>query len=221
MGKGREVERLRQKSLTQIGHRYGIGTHCWHLSLLSCLLVIVVNVKVDSNMKESAAFLLIQRKSECTKPLQIPLGVKASGDEVHCLYKHGYTQRDAAFLWIWSIIMIHLLSVKSIYSVLSHCNTFTLLAQICLIVFCGYFCCCFLLWILYSMWFSFHFRKMTLFFIFLKIVIVETLNNISCADLKSETNEEKCFRSSGEWDCDSTCCKKKSDNIKIYGLFIC
>lgn len=26
-GKGREVERIRQTSLTQIGHRYGIGTH--------------------------------------------------------------------------------------------------------------------------------------------------------------------------------------------------
>lgn len=138
-----------------------------------------------------------------------------------CTNMDTHTQRDAAFLWIWRIIMIHLLSVKSIYSVLSHCNTFTLLSQICLIVFRGYFCCCFLLWILSSMWFSFHFRKMTLFFIFLEIVIVETLNNISCADLKSETNEEKCFRSSGERDCDSTCCKKKSDNIKIYGLFIC
>lgn len=57
---------------------------------------------------------------------------------------------------------------------------------------------------------------MTLFFIFLKIVVVEALNNISCADLKSETNEEKCFRSSGEWECDSSGCKKKSDNIKIY-----
>lgn len=49
------------------------------------------------------------------------------------------TQRDAAFLWIWSIIMIHLLFLKSIYSVLSPCNAFTLLAQIFLIVLRGYF----------------------------------------------------------------------------------
>lgn len=51
-------------------------------------------------MKESAAFLLIQRKSECTKPLQIPLSVKASGDEAHCLYKHGYTHTEGCRIFM-------------------------------------------------------------------------------------------------------------------------